>query len=68
MESLDRVRTSCPDGEYEAFRAGIAQLTEPPFFLRMQAIYIEHPALIPAAAPRRSAAVRAQLGRNRRDH
>jgi len=68
MESLDRLRSSCPDGEYEAYRAGIAQVTGPPFFLRMQAIYIEHPALIPAAAPHRSVAGRAKLGRNRRDH
>jgi hypothetical protein len=68
MESLDRVRTSCPDGEYEASRAGIAQVTGPLFFLGMQPIYIEHLALKPAATPRRSAAEWAELGRNRRDH
>jgi hypothetical protein len=68
MESLGRVRTSCPDGEYEASRAGITQVTGPLFFPGMQPIYIEHLALMPAATWRRSVAGWAELGPNRRDH
>jgi hypothetical protein len=68
MESRDRVRTSCPDGQYQAYRAGIAPLIGPLFFLGMQPLSIEPPALTPAAAPRRPVAGRAKLGRNRRDH
>jgi hypothetical protein len=68
MESLDQVRTSCPDGKYQAYQAGMAPVTGPLFFLRMQPLSIEPLALIPAATPRRPVAGRAKLGRNRRDH
>jgi hypothetical protein len=67
MESLELVRTSCPDKQYQAYRAGIAQLTGP-LDLRWQPIYIERPALIPAATLRASVAGRRKLGRNQRDH
>jgi hypothetical protein len=67
MESLELVRTSCPDKEYQAHRAGIAPLTGP-LYLRWQPISIENPALIPAAALRASVAGWRKLGRNQRDH
>jgi hypothetical protein len=51
-ESLELVRTSCPQEEYEAYLPGIAQVTGRLFLLVMQPIYIQHPALIPADTPR----------------
>lgn len=67
MESLEPVRTSCPDKPYQARRAGIAQLTGP-LYLRWQPIYIEHPARIPAATLCASVAEWRKLGRDQRDH
>jgi hypothetical protein len=51
-ESLELVRTSCPEEEYDAYLPGIAQVTGRLFFLVIQPIYIQHPALIPADTPR----------------
>ncbi len=51
MESLELVRSNCPDEEYQAYRSGIAQVDGRLFFLLMEPTYCQHPSLIPPDAP-----------------
>jgi hypothetical protein len=50
-ESLELVRANCSEGEYKAYRSGIAQIDGRLFFLLMEPIYCQHPSLIPPDTP-----------------
>ena len=48
MDSLGPVKSDCSDDEYEAYRAGVAQVLGHLFFLVMEPIYRQHPSLAPS--------------------
>jgi hypothetical protein len=52
MNSLKFVKENCPDNEYKAYRAGMAQVLGQLYFLVMEPIYRQHPSLAPPDTPK----------------
>jgi hypothetical protein len=51
MDSLRLVEKNCSNEEYQAFQSKMAQVLGHLFFLVMEPIYREHPALAPPDTP-----------------
>ena len=51
MDSLKLVQKNCAEEEYKEFGRGMAHVLGRLFFLLMEPIYVEHPALAPKDTP-----------------